>query len=545
MRKKWKTLLIFLLSFSTAIACFEMASKLNAAKNDDRQVLRMTEPVNFVNLDSATATDTTSFNILNNVGEGLMRMGKDHRPVYGLAESVKISLDRKVYTFTMRDGIKWSDGQPIRAKDFEYAWKRALNPELKAQKSNILFCIAGAEAYHNKKAPADRVGVIARDDKTLEVRLKQPTLNFLNMLTLPIFQPQRKDIVEKFKNHYGKKPETVIYSGPFTVKNISPQKMILVKNENYWDQDHVRLKQVEIHFVKDTASEIRMYNTDKSDMARLDQEFAEGFKQSPDYLYIETARIQYLLLNQKNKFFRNANIRRAITLAIDRSVITDEILKDGSKPAGSLVPPTITGIGTRTFRQMSGGEIVTPDVKKAREYFQKGLKELGLSKPPKGIELLSYDDSRRNIAISIKKQLKDNLKLEIKLNSPPSKTKFKLENTGQFDMVLSRWRGDFNDPFNFLSVWVSKNPLNHMQYKSARYDRLIRQALESPAERDKLDFLIQAERTLISDQREAAIVPLFYIGTAYLQKPYVKNLYRHPYGPDYTLKWAYISEQKQ
>ncbi|SEM92038.1 peptide ABC transporter substrate-binding protein [Lihuaxuella thermophila] len=545
MSKKWKVLLIGLLAFALVVACFEITSQLNAAKNDDKQILRLTEPVNFVNLDSATATDTTSFNILNNVGEGLMRMGKDHRPIYGLAESVKISVDRKVYTFRLREGIKWNDGQPIRAQDFEYAWKRVLDPELKAQKSNILFCIAGAEAYHNNKVPADQVGVTARDDKTLEVRLKKPTLNFLSMLTLPVFQPQRKEFVEKLKNHYGKKPETVAYSGPFTVTKISPQKMMLVKNANYWDRDNVRLKQIDIHFVKDTATEIRMYNTNQSDMARLDQEFAEGFKQSPDYLYIETARIQYLLLNQKNKFFKNANIRRAITLAINRSVITDEILKDGSKPAGSLVPPTITGMGTRSFRQMSGGEIVTPDVRKARAYFQKGLKELGLSKPPKGLQLLSYDDSRRKIAISIKKQLKDNLGLEIKLNSPPSKIKFKMENTGQFDMVLSRWRGDFNDPFNFLSVWVSKNPLNHMEHKNPHYDRLINHAQQSPAEREKLALLIQAERTLISDQREAAIIPLFYIGSAYLQKPYVKNLYRHPYGPDYTLKWAYISDKKE
>ncbi|MFC7441963.1 peptide ABC transporter substrate-binding protein [Laceyella putida] len=512
----------------------------------ENKILRITESNQISSLDSAKYVDIVSWNVLYNVNEGLMRLGPNNRLVNGMAEEVKISPDKKTYTFKLRDDAEWSDEEPVTAHDFEYAWKRALDPKTKSEYAYILYPIAGAEEYNKGTGSASQVKVKALDEKTLEVRLKQPEHHFLSLTTQSTYFPLRKDIVEKYKDEYTKTPDKMVYNGPFIIQSITPTQVTLVKNETYWDRDTVQLQQVDVVVQAETSKRINLYNAGEADTTKIDSEFVYAYKQTKDYTNLELASSQYLLMNETKSFFKNANIRRAISLAVDRNEIVETVLKDGSKPAGALIPPAMTE-GAQSFRKLAGGEIVKHDTALAQAYFNKGLKELGLSRPPDSIVMLCFNDQRSNVAISIKEQLKEKLGLEIKLNALPRKNKVAYELKGEFDMTMSSWFADYSDPIGFLEIWTANSKLNYMKFKNPTFDQLIKKAKSTTSQKEKTDTMIQAEKLLVGtgSGQQAAIVPLYYEVNSFLQKPYVKNLHRHPYGAEYDLKWASIGDKAE
>jgi oligopeptide transport system substrate-binding protein len=528
------------LSLSLLTACSIPWLESNEAVPENK-ILRIMESNQISNLDSAKYVDIVSWNILYNVNEGLMRLGPDNRLVNGMAESVEVSPDKKTYTFKLRDDAEWSDEEPVTAHDFEYAWKRALDPRIKSEYAYILYPIMGAEEYNKGRGSANQVKVKAIDDHTLEVRLKQPEHEFLSLTTQSTYFPQRKDIVEKFGEDYAKSPDKMVYNGPFIIDSVTPTQVRLLKNDRYWDKDTVQLGQVDVQVQADTSKRINFYNSGKADITKIDSEFVYAFKQTTDYTSLELASSQYLLMNQSKPFFKNPNIRRAISLAIDRNEIVDQVLKDGSKPAGALIPPALSVEG-QSFRQRAGGEVVGHNPSLAQTYFNKGLRELGLTRPPESIVMLSFNDQRSYVALSIKEQLKAKLGLEIKLNALPRKTKVDHELKGEFDMTMSSWFADYSDPIGFLEIWTANSGLNYMKFNNAAYDRLIKQAKAAASHNQKTSLMIQAEKLLVGtgEGQQAALVPLYYETNSFLQKPYVKGLHRHPYGAEYDLKWASV-----
>lgn len=555
MKRKWKTLFGLVLSTSLVITGCGVSNSMGSKDNSlaENQVLRLSVPADVPTLDSGIAIDTSSMDVLNNIQEGLMRLGKTNQPENGLAEDVQISEDKMTYTFTLRKDANWSDGNPVTAKDFEYAWKRVLNPETASEYAYLFYPIKNAQEYHlgedqdgnPAKVTIDQVGIKAKDDQTLEVNLKQPMFNFLSVITLPTFLPIREDIHKKFGDQYALKPENMLYSGPFVLSSQTQNKMILTKNEQYWDKNSVFLNTVELYTVKDVALGINLYNTGQLDTAMLDQAFVDAFKQSPDYIKVDQASTFYLQMNHNKSFTSNANIRKAITLAIDRQDITDGILKDGSTPALSMVPPSLNGVGNKSFRV--NGEVISPNTELAQQYFKKGLEELGLTKAPDRVVLVSTDTTTsKNVALTIQDQLRKILKLDVKLDSPPFKIRLEKASKGDFDLMISGWGADYNDPMSFLDIWTSNNSMNHARYKSAQYDQLIQQAKLAKTQEEQFNFLLKAEQLLVGvENGDTAIAPLYYQSVSMLQKPNVKDIYRHPYGATLSLKWAYVSKAKE
>lgn len=542
-RRQWGFLLLVVVLLLSA--CTTHLNTNYNSKNE-KQILRLTETNQVSNMDSAKYVDIVSWNILYNVNEGLMRIGPNNRPINGMAVDVEISDDKKEYTFKIREDARWHDGEPVTSYDFEYAWKRVLNPKTQSEYAYMLYSIVGAEEYQKGIGSIDNLGIQCIDDKTLKVTLKQPELSFLSLTTQSVYFPQRKDYVEKYGEEYGQKPETLAYNGPFMIESITPQKVTLKRNENYWDVNAVSLEQVEVLVEPDTPKRISYYNADKADATKIDSEFVYAYTQTKDYVNMELASSQYLLLNQRKKFFQNANIRRAISLAIDRNEITQSVLKDGSKPAGALIPPALTE-GSKSYRELAGGEFVQYNPELAREYFKKGLEELGLTSPPSSIVMLAFNDHRRHVAITIKKQLKDNLGLEVKLNAVPRPQKVNLELAGDFDMTMSSWFADYADPIGYLEIWTSDSKLNYMKFNNSQFDQLIKEAKAATDKESKTNTMIQAEKILVGveEGQTASIVPVYYETNSFLQKQYVKDLYRHPYGAEYDLKWAYISNKSE
>ncbi|SDX20872.1 oligopeptide transport system substrate-binding protein [Marininema mesophilum] len=518
-------------------ACSGVNSGTTGEQNggaDAKQVLEMSIASEPNSLDPSKAVDTVAFDILNNIDEGLFRLNEDNRPEEAIASKMEISPDKKVYTFTLRDA-EWSDGKPITAKDFEYSWKRTLNPKTASEYSYILYAIKNAEAYNKGKKSAKDVGVKAVDDKTLRVELKNPSPFFQGLTAFPVFFPERKDIVEKHGNKYGTEPDKMVTNGPFSLSEWQhEQKVQLKKSMTYWDRSGVELATANMSIMKDTATGVNLYNTGKADITQLDAALSDAFKKSAEFTPFTGAVSQYISFNSDNKFLANTKIRKAISYAIDRDTLA-KLLKDGSKPATTFVPPTITGTDNENFRKYdTQGQIYNPT--EAKRLLKEGMKEAGYTSKPK-LSMLSYDDYRKQAAIFIQEQLNTILGIDVEVNPQPLKQKSARETSGDFEMSLMGWGADYNDPMTFLDTMLSDNPFNTGNWKNKEYDSLIKKSQTNPHFKKRFKDMAKAEGIMLQD---AAIAPVLYGGKVFLQKQYVKDIVRHPVGAELSLKWAYL-----
>jgi oligopeptide transport system substrate-binding protein len=537
--KLFSLLSLVLASAMVLTACFG-----GGTETKNSQVLNLVELQEPPNLDSAKTTDVVSFMILGNTMEGLYRLDKDNKPVLGMAaKEPEVSEDKLKWTFTLRDA-KWSDGKPVTAHDFEYAWKRALDPKTASEYAYILYPLKGAEAYNTGKGSADDVGVKALDDKTLEVVLERPIPYFKDLLCFATFLPQRKDIVEKYGDKYALEANTLVYNGPFVLSDWKHnQSFQMKKNPGYWDSGVVKLEEINWQIVKDNATQVNLYNTGKLDFAYLNSEFIDAFKDDPNTFSIYDGSSWYLEMNQTKDFFKNKKIRQAISLAIDKNTYVNSILKNGSIPAGGLVPPFIKASGVDDNKKYRDLVKMDPqyDPNKAKQLWQEGLKELGLSQAP-AIELLGDDTPAAKQSMEfIQEQLRVNLGAKVQITSVPFKERLERGKNQRFDLLISGWGPDYNDPMTFLDLFTSDNSFNRGKYSNPEYDELIKKSKENGDFKQRFEDLKKAEQILIED---AGIAPLYYRTKIAVKKPFIKDWYWSAIGPEYTLKWASVDTGK-
>lgn len=534
---KFSSLLAILLVASLVLSACNFGGANEQGGAADQATLNLMTLSEPPNLDSAKSTDTESFKILNNTMEGLYRTGKDGNPVLGMAaEEPTVSEDKKTYTFKIRDA-KWSDGKAVTAHDFEYAWKRALDPKTASEYAYILYPVLNAEKFNTGKGTADEVGVKALDEKTLEVKLEAPIPYFKDMLGFPTYLPQRQDIVEKFGDKFALEANNLVFNGPFVLSEWKHnQSYQLKKNDNYWDKDAVKLNVVNTKIVKDYATGVNLYKRGELDFTELGLEFADAYKNNPELFTIKEASTFYLEMNNKRKLFTNKKIRQAINMAIDRKTFAENVLKDGSRPAGALVPPDIKANEQKQFR-----EIQTTNAEynptEAKKLWEEGLKELGMTNPDK-IEIVADDTPRGKKASEyVKEQLRVNLGANLVITSVPFKQRLEKGKNGQFDILVSGWGADYNDPMTYLDIFLTGKSYNRGKWSNPQYDALIKKSQNNPNFEERMNDLVQAEKILIDD---AAIVPMYYRSRLGLAKPYIKDWAWHIIGPEYSLKWAYI-----
>ncbi|MHB9146094.1 MAG: peptide ABC transporter substrate-binding protein [Symbiobacteriia bacterium] len=503
-------------------------------------------------LDSVQTTDTISFEVLNATQEGLVRQeeGKPARKGSGLAKDWSVSPDGLTYTFTLRDA-KWSDGKPITAKDFEFAWKRALNPKTAAEYSYQLAYLKGADALSGidpKAADADQkiaeamknVGVKAQDDKTLVVTLAAPTPYFSSLLSFITYMPQRQDIVEKYGDKYAADADKMIYSGPFIVKDWTHEsKMVLTKNPNYWDKDTVKIDEMDMVMVKDLNTPINMYEAGELDFIGIPAEFLTTYKSKGVVKTRADATTWYLGFNTKDPVFKNANIRKAFSLAIDRQEFVDKVLNNGSVVATAYTPPTITGAGP--YRGTLVGDLVKPtaDPDAAKAALAAGMKELGISKLPKISFLGSDTATAKKFTAAIQEMWKKNLGIEVPIENVAFKVRIDRTHKGQYNVVFAGWGADYNDPMTFIDMWVTApadNPgNNYVFYSNPAYDKDVQTAKTSGDNAVRLSAMADAEKILMND---LPIAPLYHPAWNFIEKPYVKGIQRFATGSDLEFKWA-------
>ena len=515
---------------------------------DEEQVLNLIETAEIPTMDSALVTDAVGFNLLNNVNEGLYRLNQDNilEPAISDGEPT-VSEDGLVYTFTLRDA-NWSDGSPVTANDFEFAWKRAMNPDTASEYGPYMMdgVIKNATAIMEGSVEYTELGVKATDEKTLEVTLEKPVPYFLSLMSFGTFLPQPEEFVTSQGDNYAKNSEALLYNGPFTLSNWDGTGLSwqLLKNEEYWDKDTVKLTEINYDVVKEPGTGVNLYSEDQKDRAPLSGEFAMQYAADPDLINESEATTWYFKYNQERLGEKtplaNVNIREAISKAFDKQGLVDVVLANGSVPANYLVPKDFAfDENGNDFRDVNG-DMSEFNVEEAQAAFKKGLSELGVSEVT--VEILNGDtEAAKKMGEYLANQIGTNLPgLTVKLKEVPFNVRLDLDTNQDYDMQIAGWGPDYQDPYTFMNLWLTDGGNNKMSYSNPEYDKLVTSSVNDlaldPAAR--WQAMADAEKLLIEEDH--AIGPIYQRGLMFLQKPYVKGIVVHPFGGDYSYKWAYI-----
>ena len=544
MAKRWKLYTASTLALTLALAgCSstgnsgDSASKEGGEGSDEKKVLNLSTSSDIPTMDSSLATDQVSFYIMNQTQEGLYRLGEDDKAVDGIAEGEpEVSEDSKKYTFKLREDAKWSNGDPVTAKDFEYGWKRTLDPETASEYGYIMYDIKNAEAVNTGKKKVDELGIKAVDDYTLEVELEKPLPYFKELLTFATFYPLNEKYVEEQGDKFGTTEEKTLYNGPFELTDWETEsKFKLVPNEEYWDKEAVKLDEVNFQVVKDPQTAINLYETGKIDIVGLSAEHVDNYKEDPNFNTELRTSTFFMRFNQNDEIMANKNVRLAINKAIDREKYVKSNLNNGSVAYDKLTPKEfVKGPDEKDYVDGVESELAY-DLEGAKEAWEKAKKELG--KDEIEIELLTYDsETSKTDAEYFQAQLQKNLDgLSLKIKQQPFKQKLALESKGDYQLSFAGWGPDYPDPMTFVDMFVTDGAHNQMEWSNSEFDKLVKDAKGELADKpeERWAAMQEAENILLED---AAIMPMYQAGAAYLQQPYIKNYQRHKFGADMTFK---------
>ncbi|WP_223068453.1 peptide ABC transporter substrate-binding protein [Paenibacillus caui] len=533
--KKWSVLLLIcmVLTVMELSGCSSSGADSGKKETGSKIVLynNTREPTS---LDPPIGFDMVSYDVLNNAMEGLTRLNKDQAPEPAMAKEWKVSPDGKTYTFTLRDGIKWSNGEPVTASDFEFAWKRLIDPKVASPAAFLAYVIEGAEAYNSEKGSVDDVKIKAVDDKTFEIALSKPAPWLLSMIANPAFFPVPKATVEK-NDKWASEASTFVSNGPFKISEWNhDSELKMVKNDQYWDAANVKLDGVTFKMINDSNTEYQMYQSGDLHIVGVippelsDQLFADGKVKVED-----SAGTYFYRFNTTMPPFDNANIRKAFAMAIDRQKLVDLVVKQKQKIAGGLVSYGLKDPSGKDFRDV-GGQFLTFDAAQAKELLQKGMAEAGYKTLPQVTLTYNTNDLHQKIAETMQAMFKDNLGVDVKLSGIEGKVLTAEQKKLQLQFSRSSWLPDFADPVNFLDIFQTGSPNNRTGWSSKQYDKLITDAYNEPDETKRFQMLHDAEKILMD---EAPILPLYYYNSAYLQSDKLTGVVRHPYGY-IDFKWA-------
>ncbi|MBU5427880.1 peptide ABC transporter substrate-binding protein [Tissierella pigra] len=478
-------------------------------------------------LDPALAQGTHESWVLDHTFEGLMKIDPDLKVVPGMAEEYMISDDSLTYTFTLRDDIKWSNGDSVTAHDFEFAWKRALDPELASDYAHQLYYIKGGEAYNTGEGTVDDVLVKALDDKTLEVTLEAPTAYFLELTAFYTLYPVNKKVVESDPD-WAKNASTHVSNGPFTLTEWEHNATIKIrKNENYYDSASVKLDGVDFDIIDDENTTWQKYEGGDYDfLTPLPQAVVAQMKDNnnPELIIGAEVGTYYYNLNSKVKPFNNIKVRRGLSMTLDRQTIVNKIAQGGQIAAEGVVPFGLPDENGKEYRD-AVGKLVEYNVEEGKKLFLEGLAEEGMKiEDFKNIVILyNTSEAHKKIAQAAQEMWRVNLGIEIQLENVDFQVKLDREKAGDYHISRAGWIGDYMDPITFIELWESNSSFNDAKYNSPEYDQLVKIAKTSPDPNERFDAMRKAEQIVMEDM---PIVPVYFYTQPYAQKSYVTGVYK-------------------
>ncbi len=513
------------------------------------QVLNVLESAEIPGMDSVMAEDVLGFTMIGAVNEGLYRLDPEQNVIPGVADGMpEYSEDNTKLTIKLKQDTKWSNGDPVTAHDFVYAWQRAINPDTASPYGPYFMMgkIANATEVYNKEKPIEELGIKALDDYTLEITLVRALPYIDSFITFPLFYPQNQKFVEEQGADYAKDAEHLLYNGPFKMtKWDGPQatEWVLEKNETYWNAKEVSLEKINFNVSKDPQASANAFTAGEADITpKLAQAaILSQYEGSEDLLQYQEPSVFWLKMNQTKPELQNVNIRKAIALAVDKQALVDDVLANGSVVANYIVPKGFTYLDGKDFRD-SAGEYQKTDKEEAKKYWEKGLAELGVSE----IEF-TYVGQDTETAKTTDSFIKDQLEktlpgAKVNIESVPFSIRIERENKLDYDLLNGGWGPDYADPMTFMDLWVTDGEQNNMKYSNPEFDALIKAANEdlSAKPEERWQALIDAEKILLED--DAAVAPLYQRSVNLLINQKVDGFVHHAFGPDYSYQWIKITE---
>ena len=551
MKKRWKQAVSLLLvsAMTVGLAACGASSKDGAASagatttaanggsasgTSDLNVMLET-PVEA--LDPQQAVDGTSFEVIADYTDGLYQMDKDGEAVPALAADTQISEDGLSYTFKIRDDAKWSNGEPVTAQDFVFAWQRAVDPKVASEYAYMLSDVGqiknAAEIIAGKKDKSE-LGVTAVDDKTLKVELNVQVPYFLGLMYFPTFYPVNQKFFESCGDTFATSPETTLSNGAFILDSYEPAATAfhLRKNPDYYDAKRVKLTGINYQVIQDSQQALMSYQTGAVDTTLVNGEQVDQVKDDPTFRAIAAGYLWYVVPNiSKVKELSNLNVRLAMTMAINRESITTGVLKDGSIPTYTAVPiDFVTGPDGSDFAgdQKKFENVCRFDAAAAADYWKKGLEELGVSSISLNM-IVDADDAPQKVAQVLKEQWETTLPgLTVNLVVEPKKQRVQDMQDGNFEVALTRWGPDYADPMTYLGMWGTGNSNNYGEWSNADYDAILAACTTGDLAMDaagRWAKLLDGEKIVMDN---AVIFPLYTQSNAQMISSKVTGIDYHP-----------------
>ncbi|VDG69768.1 family 5 extracellular solute-binding protein [Clostridium carnis] len=486
--------------------------------------------VEVASMDPQVAVDGTSFEVLAAVTEGLYSLDANGSVIPAMADKVEKSEDGLTYTVTLKDA-KWSNGTPVTANDFVFAWRRLVDPKT-ASEYAFMGGIAGlknADDISAGKVSPDQLGVTAKDDKTLVIELDTPVPFFESLMAFPSFFPVNEEFYNKCGDKFATTVDTILCNGAFKVTSYEPAATTinLEKNADYWDANKVQLSGIQYQVIKDSQQAMLAYQNGDLDVATLSGEQVEQFQADPEFQSIMAGYLWYISPNLKTPGLENENLRKALALSYDKDAIVNNILKDGSIKADFAVPTLLaTGPDGKDFRDGTDTYLST-DKAKALEYYDKAKEELG--KDSFSYTMIVEDtESAQNVAQFIQAEIQKTLPgVTINIETMPKKNRVERMQEGTFELGLTRWGPDYADPMTYLDMWTTDSPNNYGFWSNAEFDQIIQSAKKGELALDvnaRWDALKKAEKMVMD---EAVIFPVYQKGNAVMIKKNVSGIEFH------------------
>jgi len=514
-------------------------------------------------IDPAIITSIPGVSMVAQVFDGLTRLDNKNAPQPAIAKSWTISKDLKTYIFTLRDAY-WTNGTPVTAYDFEYAWKRALSPELAASYAYQLYYVYGGQAFNTSIKvgtkyyvqavdakgnpltktvggkvvpvpnmtkqidPSKNVGVRALNAKTLKVYLQSPTIYFLNLTAFPTLYPVCKAVVST-NDKWASDPTNYVTDGPFKLTQWSHNdKMVFVKNPTYWDKNNVKLTKITYLMVENESTALSMYESGQLDAAafvplsELPKLVASGDVKIFPYL-----GTYYGMVNVTKKPFNDVRVRKALNLAIDRKAITTSITKGGQIPALAFVPGGIADAAAGSdFRKVGGSYFKDNDIATAKALLAQAGYPNGKGFPAFTF-LYNISEANKTIAEAIQGMWKKNLGITCTLRSEELGVYRADRSALNYDVGRANWIGDYMDPNTFLDMWVTGSGTNITGWSNKSFDALIAKAKVTVDPKARMATLHAAEKILMTDM---PILPIYHYTNPVLLSKHIKNFYESTLG---------------
>lgn len=510
------------------------------------QVLNWTESSDLASADLSKATDTLSFTVLQNTQEGLYRLNSKGTPANALATATKLTDGGKTYTFNLRHGVKWSNGDPLTAKDFVYSWQRTVDPKTASQDAFYLFPVKNAEAINQGKQPLSNLGIKATGKYKLTVSLTRPVSYFKKLLAWPLFYPINQNAVNKYGKRYGTSSDTIVSDGPYRLTKWSGTSgtWTLAKNPTYWDKAHVHLTKINEVVTKSPTTSYNLFNAQKTDETLLSGQQVKNNLNNENFVKRLPSGTQRLDLNTKKvPAFKNLDVRRAFSLAINRQDLVKNVLQDGSVASNGFVPSGM-GNNPKTGQAFNQEAVVSSatsyDLAQAKKLLAKGLKQT----KDKSLDVtlsVSDTDSSKQTAEFLQSSLQKLPNVKVNIKTVPYVQLMTQQDNGDYDLTMSGWQSVFADPINFLEVFESDSTFNTTGWKNKQFDQLLAHAEDRDGNQPNKRWaeLVQAEKVLMNDQ---GTIPLYQGAKSQLLRKNVKNINYNPAGVPYDFKTTYIAK---